>query len=415
MTKEAAAMTQDNRMAQLADAAHCFVPYPRAIPAAAGQGPLAGLRFAVKDIFDVAGYPSGCGNPHMLAMSGVKTVSAPVVTELLQAGAVFVAKTVTDELAFSLSGKNAHFGTPLNGAAPQRIPGGSSSGSASAVSNGLVDFALGTDTGGSVRGPASHCGLVGMRPTHARISLRGCMDLAPSFDTCGWFARDIDTFARIGEVLLDHDETELPDAPAVLVAQDVLAMLAPRVQAVFAATLKSAAVATGVVRPVTAATPSFEALYGAFRHIQGYQAWEQHGARIERYDMQLGPGVKERFAWSAAITAGQLAQHTVVRETFQRDFGKLLGGNSVLVLPSMPDIAPLLGDSEEQLDAYRAAALRMLCLAGLSGFPQISLPVMQLDGAPLGFSVIGPAGSDSSLIRFAAKLTRAVEKTVNPE
>src|SRR5450830_1908674 len=163
------------------------------------------VRCPVKDIFDVAGFPTGCGNPHMLAMSGVKTASAPAVVALAQAGAKFVGKTYTDELAFSMNGKNAHFGTPRNGGAPDRIPGGSSSGSASAVSNGLADVALGTDTGGSVRAPASHCGLIGLRPTHARVSLKGCMDLAPSFDTCGWFARDIDTFARVGEVLLRED------------------------------------------------------------------------------------------------------------------------------------------------------------------------------------------------------------------
>src|SRR5450830_1734222 len=137
--------------------------------------------------------------------------SASAVVALAQAGAKFVGKTYTDELAFSMNGKNAHFGTPRNGGAPDRIPGGSSSGSASAVSNGLADVALGTDTGGSVRAPASHCGLIGLRPTHARVSLKGCMDLAPSFDTCGWFARDIDTFARVGEVLLREDTCLLPD------------------------------------------------------------------------------------------------------------------------------------------------------------------------------------------------------------
>jgi Asp-tRNA(Asn)/Glu-tRNA(Gln) amidotransferase A subunit family amidase len=111
------------------------------------------------------------------------------VQRLLDAGAQFVGKAHTDELAFSMNGRNAHFGTPRNGGAPDRIPGGSSSGSASAVSNGLCDFALGSDTGGSVRTPASHCGLFGIRPTHGRISLERVLDLAPSFDTCGFFTR----------------------------------------------------------------------------------------------------------------------------------------------------------------------------------------------------------------------------------
>ena len=159
---------------QSMQSARCFLPYPPApVPHATAPLPLSGKRFAVKDIFDVAGYPTGCGNPHALAASGIKAATAPAVQAWLDAGAVFAGKVVTDELAFSMNGKNAHFGAPRNGAAPDRIAGGSSSGSASAVSNGLADLALGSDTGGSVRAPASHCGLIGMRPTHGRIGLEG--------------------------------------------------------------------------------------------------------------------------------------------------------------------------------------------------------------------------------------------------
>ncbi len=395
--------------ASASSAAHCFVPYPAPAPTltAISSGPLSGLRFAVKDLFDVAGYPTGCGNPHMLALSGVKTASAPSVVALAQAGATFVGKTYTDELAFSMNGKNAHFGTPRNGGAPGRIPGGSSSGSASAVSNGLADVALGTDTGGSVRAPASHCGLIGLRPTHARVSLKGCMDLAPSFDTCGWFARDIDSFARVGEVLLREDTCLLPDGmpamPQVLVAADVLALLEPRVQDVFMQTLERLSGLIGTPLPVKTATPSFDALYWAFRHIQGYEAWQNHGETITRHGLQLGPGVAERFAWSSKITPQQMEEHSNVRQRFTEDFLRLLGNDRVIVLPSMPDIAPLLSDSEEVLENYRNQAVRMLCLAGLSGCPQISLPLMTLDGAPFGFSIIGPQGSDQALIRLSRK------------
>jgi len=401
-------MSADASATPEAPAAHCFVPYPAPTVTAISSGPLSGLRFAVKDIFDVAGYPTGCGNPHMLAMSGIKNASAPAVVALAQAGAKFVGKTYTDELAFSMNGKNAHFGTPRNGGAPDRIPGGSSSGSASAVSNGLADVALGTDTGGSVRAPASHCGLIGLRPTHARVSLKGCMDLAPSFDTCGWFARDIDSFSRVGEVLLREDTCLLPDGapamPQMLVAADVLALLEPRVQAVFMQTLERLSSLIGTPLPVKTATPSFEALYWSFRTIQGYEAWQSHGEAIRRYDLQLGPGVAERFAWSSQITSQQMEEHSNVRERFRDDFLRLLGNDRVIVLPSMPDIAPLLSDSEQLLENYRNQAVRMLCLAGLSGCPQISLPLMTLDGAPFGFSIIGPHGSDQALIRLSRKL-----------
>ena len=140
--------------------------YPDAPVARSASGDLLGLSFAVKDLFDVAGYPTSGGQPILLAASGIKTQHARLVAQALAAGAAFVGKTVTDELAFSLNGSNAHFGAPINGAAPDRLSGGSSSGSASAVSLGCADFALGTDTGGSVRAPASHCGLIAFdRPT----------------------------------------------------------------------------------------------------------------------------------------------------------------------------------------------------------------------------------------------------------
>ena len=135
----------------LHDPAHAFVPYPDVPVPHAGHGPLCGLSFGVKDLFDVAGYPTGGGNPLMLAMSGVKTHTAPTVQRLLDAGARFVGKTVTDELAFSMNGNNAHFGAPLNGAAPDRISGGSSSGSASAVSSKLCDLPWAPT-------PAARCG-----------------------------------------------------------------------------------------------------------------------------------------------------------------------------------------------------------------------------------------------------------------
>ncbi|QNB09644.1 amidase [Herbaspirillum frisingense] len=396
-------MTADAHAAA-AVSARCFVPYPPVPLENAAAGPLAGVRLAVKDIFDVAGYPTGCGNPHRLAMSGIKASSAPAVQALLQAGAHFVGKVYTDELAFSMNGKNAHFGTPRNGGAPDRIPGGSSSGSASAVSNDLADLALGTDTGGSVRVPASHCGLIGLRPTHGRVSLAGVMDLASSFDTCGWFARDMDVFSRAGEVLLGPDSAPLPEQPRTMVAADVLALLEPRVQEVFSHMLDRLAGVIGTPQPVKTAAPSFDTLYWAFRHIQGYEAWQAHGEQIRRHDFQLGPGVAERFSWSATITPQQMQQHSAVRAGFREVFQRLLGQDGVLLLPSAPDVAPLLTDSEQSLENYRNQAVRMLCLAGLSGCPQISLPLMRLDGAPFGFSLIAPVGSDRSLIRYAARL-----------
>jgi amidase len=390
-----------------ADPARAFLPYPPVKTPHAASGPLAGLTFAAKDLFDVAGYPTGGGSPHVLAMSGVKTRTAATVQRLLDVGARFVGKTHTDELAFSLNGKNAHFGTPVNGAAPDRIPGGSSSGSASAVSHGLCDFALGTDTGGSVRGPASHCGLFGLRPTHGRVSLEGCLDLAPSFDSCGFFARTSDIFLRVGEVLLGADPAPLPASPRLLLAADGFAMLSTDVRGALAPIVKAAEDLFGKAEVVEATSDGFEPLYWAFRHMQSREAWAVHGAMIERYRPPLGPGVAERFAFGKGITDAQVADAQTTRARFRERFAGLLGSDGVMLLPTMPDIAPLLSETEDRLDDYRNRALYLLCLAGLAGFPQVSLPLASRDGAPLGLSLIGPAGSDLSLIRFGSRLAEA--------
>lgn len=391
------------------DPAHAFVPYPPAPVAHASTGPLSGLCFAAKDLFDVAGYPTGGGNPVVLALSGIKTCTAPTVQKLLDAGARFVGKTVTDELAFSMNGNNAHFGAPLNGAAPDRITGGSSSGSASAVSSGLCDFALGTDTGGSVRAPANHCGLYGLRPTHGRVSLQGALDLAPSLDTCGWFARDAQTFSRVADVLLGDDVAPLPPQVRLLSPTDVWALLDPAVVGALQGATQQVTdlILMGSLQPVHAVLESFDTMYWNFRYVQGREAWMTDGPLIERYAPPLGPGVAERFAWSRAVTDEQVANARAFRERYRLHLAALLGQDGVLVMPTMPDIAPLRTAPEDSLEDYRNRAIQMLCIAGLAGFPQLSMPLAQRDGAPLGLSLLGPAGSDRSLITLAERISAA--------
>ena len=387
------------------DHVRAFMPYPDAEVAHAASGPLAGLSFAVKDLFDVAGYPTGGGQPFVLAMSGLKTDIAPTVQRLLDAGARFVGKTVTDELAFSMNGQNAHFGAPVNGAAADRISGGSSSGSASAVSNGLCDFALGSDTGGSVRAPANHCGLVGLRPTHGRISLEAVMDLAPSLDTCGWFARDIATYARVADVLLGADAAPLPaEGVRLLAPTDVWDLLAPEVREAQAGPRRRIESLLGAAAPVAAVLDGFDTMYWSFRFVQGREAWRSDGALIDRFAPPLGPGVRDRFAWAREVTQAQYDEASAFRARFRAHLGALLGSDGVLLMPTMPDVAPLVAAGEAELEDYRNAATKMLCIAGLSGFPQLSLPLGTRLGAPLGISLLGPAGSDRSLVRLAEDL-----------
>lgn len=388
------------------DPFRCFVPYPQATVKHAATGPLAGLSFAVKDLFDVKGYPTGAGSPLVLAQSGIKTKTAPVVKALLEAGARFVGKTHTDELAFSMNGNNAHFGAPINPAAPERITGGSSSGSAAAVAGRLADFALGSDTGGSVRAPASYCGLFGIRPSHGRLSLKRVWPLAESLDTAGWFARDGEVFARVGEVLLGSDRVALPETPRLLLADELFAQAVPEAETLLRNVVQRIVPVLGEPQTVGIAR-DLDPLYWAVRRIQGHEAWASDGAMIERFGMPLGPGVAQRFAYSKAVSDEDVAKAEAVRKRIRGKLARLLGSDGVLLLPSVPDIAPLASASDEELEDFRNRAIRLLCLAGLTGFPQISIPVARRDGAPLGMSVIGPKGSDKSLVAFAVRLERA--------
>ncbi|RUV70167.1 MAG: amidase [Mesorhizobium sp.] len=373
----------------------------------AQSGPLAGLRLAVKDIYDVAGYRTGCGNPQKHREASPASATAPAVQALLDSGARFVGKTQTDELAFSLMGLNAHFPSPVNPAAPDRVIGGSSSGSAAAVAGGLADIAIGSDTGGSIRAPASFCGLIGLRTTHGRISLKGAMPLAPSLDTFGWFARDMATYEKVGTVLLGDDRQRHDLARALaLDALDGL-VLGPQQADEYRAMVRTVASVLGAPRTVAPLSHSTDDLYWCFRKLQGYEAWQNHGAWISQGHRMLGPGVKERFEHGATIDLATAQCETERRVSFRLELADLLGEDGVLVLPTAPGAAPLKAASFDDLQTYRERALRLLCLSGLSGFPQITLPLGKADGAPFGLSLLGPQNSDRQLMTLAARILSA--------
>ncbi|PWK71678.1 amidase [Aminobacter sp. AP02] len=385
---------------------NAFLDVPQVPVPNAENGPLAGLRLAVKDIYDVAGYTTGCGNPQKAASARPASKTAPSIQVLFDAGARFVGKTQTDELAFSLMGQNAHYSYPVNPAAPDRVTGGSSSGSAAAVAGKLADIAIGSDTGGSIRAPASFCGLIGLRTTHGLISLDGAMKLAPSLDTFGWFARDIDTYGTVATLLIGKDaHPRTLDRPLALDWLDQL-VTGPAEAAEYKRMRGQAENALG---PIADAAPlSFDAdeLYWCFRKIQSYEAWQQHGGWISSGDRGLAPGVKDRFDFGASIDAATYQAEIARRDSFRKELGRLLGDNGFLVMPTVPGAAPLANGSHEELQAYRERALMLLCLSGLSGFPQITLPIGKVDGAPFGLSLLGPAGSDLALIELGRKVLK---------
>lgn len=373
----------------------------------ARNGPLAGLSFAAKDIYDIAGAKTGFGNPDWLRTHEPARATAPAVQMLLDAGARLAGKTHTEEMAWSLTGENAHYGTPVNVAAPGRIPGGSSSGSAAAVAAGLVDFALGSDTGGSVRLPASYCGILGLRPTHGRISLQGVCPLAASFDTCGWFARDAAVFERVGRVLL-RDDAPSRRPGRLLAARDAFAFADVAARRPLEQVLARVAGMLGGPEWVTVGDDEgLEKWMDWFRFPQGEEAWAAHRDWIKRDQPEFGPAVGPRFEWAATVKREDVERARSRREQIARRMDTLLEGDVVIAVPSAPGIALPRSSPPAVVDGLRTRALPVLCIAGLARLPQVSLPLATLDGCPLGLSLIAARNNDTMLLALARSIMKA--------
>lgn len=385
------------------DRLNAFVSGAQDADLEAKSGPLSGLTLAVKDIFDVKGQRTGGGNPQMLAQASPATATMPAIRALVEAGARFVGRTQTDELTFSLMGHNAHYPQPVNPAAPERVTGGSSSGSAAAVAGGLADIAAGSDTGGSIRAPASFCGLIGLRTTHGAIPLGHAMPLAPSLDTFGWFAKDAGTYDKVGRIFFAEEKVARPGRLFRLAALDAL-VLGDAEAAEYRRMLHEVEEALGPAQAGAALAHTLDELYWTFRRLQAHEAWQVHGAFISAGHRQLGPGVRERFEFGKTVTDEEVREATRLRDAFRAELAALLGDDGLLVLPTVPGAAPRRDAGFDDQQAYRERALRLLCLSGLSGFPQITAPLGAVDGAPFGISLLGPAGSDMALIRLARRM-----------
>ena len=365
-------------------------------------GPLSGLTFAAKDVFDIKGFRTGAGNPDWLRTHPPAKATASAVQRLLDAGATLVGKTQTDELTFSLNGENHHYGTPVNPNAPGRIAGGSSSGSASAVAGGLVDFALGTDTGGSVRLPASNCGIYGFRPTHGLIANDGVVPLSPDFDTVGWFARDGGLLKRVGNILL---ATQACGFSRFLLATDAMGLVTSDMRPAAEQAVARLQRSMGDLEPVNLFRGKEKEWMEAFRTLQGAEIWQTHGEWIRDTRPVFGPQIQARFDWAASIDSGLVPAANKVRSDATQVLDELLGKDRIICLPTSPSIALPRNLADHQLGKFRMDALSLLCVAGLAGLPQVSLPLGCYQSCPLGISLVGPRNSDSGLLALAASIT----------
>ena len=366
----------------------------------APSGPLAGLSFAAKDAFEVEGQRICGGNPDWLRTHDPAASTAPAVQALLDAGAGLVGKTQMDELAYSINGENHFYGTPLNPRNPDRIPGGSSSGSAVAVAAGLVDFSLGTDTAGSVRLPASFCGIHGLRPSHGAVSTEHCMPLAPSYDTVGWFARDLATLARVARVLLPARAGALPRR--LLIATDTFALARDSIRTALAPHVDRLRARFARVEEIVLGAEGLFSWQQTMRVLQGYEVWQTHGEWIARVKPAFGPGIRERFQWASTIAREDALVASARRERISRHLDGLLEG-ATLCMPAVPFVAPVRNAPTAEQD--RTGALSLLCVASLGRLPQVTLPVAVAEGCQVGLSLLGRRGSDLLLLDVAAQVS----------
>ena len=369
--------------------------------AGASAGPLAGKTFGAKDLFDVDGRITGCGNPDWAMTHPAASSHAPPVAALLDGGARLVGKTHTDELAYSLMGVNDHYGTPINSAAPDRVPGGSSSGSVAATAAGLVDVGLGSDTGGSVRMPASFCGVWGIRTTHGRIALDRAMALAPSFDAVGWFTRDLDTMRKaVGAFGMESSDP----AARILFPVDAWARASAGTVATLGPMLSRLQKRFGTLTPVLLADNGLMEWREAFRLHQGHEIWRVHGDWITKTNPTFGGGVGARFTMAKGITDDEFAWAKSKRKGITDQLMAHFSQGTVMVLPTSPGPAPMRNSDQAAQDDFRARALEMLCPAGHAGLPQLSIPAGEVDGGPVGLSLMGPRDGEEMLLATAAAI-----------
>jgi len=363
----------------------------------AAEGPLSGETVAVKDLYDLEGFAVGAGIPVYLAESRPATGTSPAVAALLAAGADVTGIAQTDEFAYSIAGRNPHYGTPPNPAVLGGVPGGSSSGPASAVALGQASIGLGTDTAGSIRVPASYQGLWGLRSTHGSVSADRLLPLAPTFDSVGWMTRTPAPLRAAAAATLDAAQ-QVAVEPSFVMAPALLEHCEPDVRAAFERFDFD-----------TVDLGDIDELFLTFRTVQAAEAWATHGSWISAHPGALGEDVAGRFAFASRIDSAAEASGRVALAAARNRLGEVLG-DRVLVLPSASSTAPTVFADPELIERTRQGTLRLTCIAGITGRPALSIPMLTVPqsgallGAPVGVSLVGPRFGDLALIDLAESL-----------
>lgn len=391
------------------DALQAFMRDNHIALAGLDEGPLAGLTFGIKDVFEIQGSTYSNGHPKWLRVNEPADFTASIVTNLLESGADLVGKTVCDELMFSLSGENWHYGSPINPHDPRRYCGGSSSGTVAAAAGGLVDFAVGTDCLGSIRVPPSYTGIIGIRASIGRIPMDGQAPYSASLDSTGFVAEDPKIFQKVSDVLLGEDEVEtnfttlfIPEDSFNSVNEDIKEALDPALEYI-----------KGFFDEVVYGNISdigLEDWVSILQTIQQYEVWENYGGFVRKYRPQLSEGPGSRLEQSSRITLAEYRAALEKREQIIERINEVIDENTVMCLPSAASVAPLRSSTEDEINATRLQTSKLLCVSPLSGNPQISLPLAEHDQAPLGISLLSTKNSDQALVRQAMKIVKTFKK-----
>ncbi len=347
------------------------------------DGPLSDLTLAVKDLFDLEGYPTLNGLKDW-GDQAPKQANAAIVDALLDQGMTVVGKVITEQLAHSTIGINPDYGTPTNARDGDRVPGGSSSGSGSAVALGLCDVGLGSDTGGSVRIPAAYQGLWGMRPTIHSLPIAGAMELAPSYDTPGFLTRELSPLTRVHQALTPGEAKVLKLAIPTQVWRHY-DLPAPR---------EAAEVDLPWNGEVAAR------LSTAFRYAQAMEVTERLGHLAEDEGLNLHPMIRARLVWNKSVTAEMKEGAFAAAAPDLAAFRSILETGTALIWPTIVEQAPLITEADSWGEEHRARQFALTSPAGLLGVPQLHCPI-----GNLGFSLIGAQGSDLDLLETAANLS----------
>ena len=364
-------------------------------------GPLSDLTFVVKDMCEIKGFKSSCGNPDFYEKCLPADDFAPFLKDILNKGATLKGITICDEFFYSLIGENGHYGTPANLNAPGCVPGGSSSGSAAALTTDLYDFSIGSDTGGSVRVPASFCGLLGIRPTHNRINTKGVYPMAPTFDTIGWFAKDINTFKKIGFNILNQQDKSKSSFKDFVIAEDILELANPNIIHLFNNYINNS---FPEIKKIRLSKQTKDVIADNFRILQGGEIVENVIPWILKNKPKISPEINNRIEMAIKITKDEINQAVKFRENLKKEIELTLPEGLIALFPTTPFSSPKCGQSDEQLSSYRKKLMEFTSIAGMTSRPQISIPKFKDNTGPIGISLLGWRYSDEVLLENITNL-----------